>query len=150
MNLRLYKPFSWKIFIFELLPHSTPVDPKTQNPAYSTPVDPQTPNSFYSALAEREHKTRARVKISGSWKNLCLLRDFSKTIDWTQGRQYPKGNALTLGGKLFPCQLNSQILSRKHFCGEKFEIVLEHDWCNFPLNPNYSKSREGSTSHFDQ
>ena len=47
-------------------PNSAPVDPKTQNPAFSTPVDPQTPNSFYSALAEREHKTRARVKISGS------------------------------------------------------------------------------------
>ena len=55
--------FYRNIFIFALLPHSTPVDPQTQNPLYSTHVDPQTPNSFYSAQAEREHKTRARVKI---------------------------------------------------------------------------------------
>ena len=133
--------FFLQIFIFALLPHSTPVDPQTQNPLYSTHVDPQTPNSLYSALAEREHKTRARVKISGSWKNLCFKRDLSKTINWTQERQYPKGNALTLGGKLFPCQLNSRILSREHFSDKKIPKVLEHDWCNFPLNPNYSKSR---------
>ena len=58
--------FYRKIFNLGLLQHSTPVDPQTQNPLYSTHVDPQTPNSLYSALAEREHKTRARVKISGS------------------------------------------------------------------------------------
>ena len=104
--------FSGKIFIFALLPHSNPIDPNTENPAYSAPVDSQTPNSLYSALGEREHKTRARVKMSVLWKNLCLKRDFSKTIDWTQGRQYPKGNALTLEGKLFPCQLNSQTCMR--------------------------------------
>ena len=45
-----------------LLLHSTPVDPQTQNPLESIPVDPLTPNSLYSALAEREHKTRARDK----------------------------------------------------------------------------------------
>ena len=82
--------FSRKVIIFSLLPHSPPVDPHTQNPLYSTHVVPQTPNSFYSALAEPEHKTWGRVKISVSWKNLCSKRDLSKTIDWTQGRQTSK------------------------------------------------------------
>ena len=152
MKFRLFleiSTFSRKTLNFALLPHTTPVDPQTQNPLYLTNVDPQTPNSLYSALAEREHKTQSRVKISVSCKILSFLKDFSKTIYWTQGRQYPKGNAPTLEGKLFPCQLNSQILSRKHFSGKKIPKVLNPCWRNCPLNPNYSKSREGSTSHFD-
>ena len=112
MNLRLYNPFSRKIFIFALLSDSTPVDPQTQNPSYLTPVDPQTRNSSYSTLGEREHKTRARVKISVSWKHLSRKTDPSKTINWPQGRRYPKGNALTLDGKMFPGQLNSQTCMR--------------------------------------
>jgi hypothetical protein len=60
-------------------------------------------------------------------KNLSSKRDLSKTIDWTQGRQYLKGNALTLDGKLFLYQLNSQILSREHFSDKKLPKVLEHD-----------------------
>ena len=113
------------IFIFfhccQTQPH---VVPQTQNPWCSPHVDPQSPNSLYSALGEQEHKTRARVKISVSWKNLCLKRDLSKTIEWTQGRQYPKGNGLTLEGKLLPGQLNSQILSREHFSDKKLPKVL--------------------------
>ena len=35
----------------------------------SSRIDQQTPDSLYSAQGEREHKTRARVKISGSKKN---------------------------------------------------------------------------------
>ena len=134
--------FSRKVYIFALLPQSPPIDPQTHNPAHSTHVDPQTPNSLYLALAEREHKTQARVKISGSWTNLSNKRDLSKTINWTQGRQYPKGNALTLDGKVFPSQLNSRMLSREHFSGKKIPKVLNPCWRNSLLNQNYSKSRE--------
>ena len=44
-------------------------------------------------------------------------------------------------------ELNSQILSYDHFSGEKLRIGQGPRAARFPLSPNYSKSREGSTSH---
>ena len=151
MNLRLYKPFPTT----PLIPTFGQQDGPTPGGVLRTIFVAKNSRLFWSMIDGIFPSIRITLRaekalrvISVSWKNLSSLRDFSKTIDWTQGRQYPKGIAQTLEGKVFPCALNSQLLSRKHFCGEKFEIVLEHDWCNFPLNPNDSKSREGSTSHF--
>ena len=50
-------------------------------------------------------------------------------------------------GKLVRSELNTQILSYDHFSGEKLRIVMGPLAARFPLSPNYSKSREGSTSH---
>ena len=74
---------------------------------------------MYSALAEREHKTRGRVKISGSRKDLCSKKDFSKTIDWAQGRQYPKGNALNLEGKIVPMSIELTDFEQEAFLWRK-------------------------------
>ena len=50
--------------------------------------------------------------------------------------------------KLVPCELNTQILSYDHFSGQNLRKILGHSWRQFSLQPNYSKSGEGSTSHF--
>ena len=55
---------------------------------------------------------------------------------------------LRQAGKLVRSELNSQIRRYLHFSSEKVRIVIGRLAARFPLSPNYSKSREGSTSHF--
>ena len=49
---------------------------------------------------------------------------------------------------MVPCQTNTGILRYYHFSGQNLRKIQGHSWRNLSLQPNYSKSREGSTSHF--
>ena len=83
-----------------------------------------------------------------SQKNLSGLATFSKTHRRTQWIHSWIALGLRNLKKLVPCELNTQILSCGHFSGQNLRKILKPSWCHLSLQPNYSKSREGSTSHF--
>ena len=56
---------------------------------------------------------------------------------------------LILDGKLLRCQLNVQILTSDYFSDQNTQIFPGPVNARFPVIPNYSKSSEGSTSHFN-
>ena len=80
-------------------------------------------------------------------KNFCFGSTFSQTHRQTQRIHFWIALCLRNVKKLVPCQTNTRILSYDHFSAEKIRKILDHSWRQFSLNPNYSKSREGSTSH---
>ena len=131
-----------------MLPHSTPVDPNTQNPAYSTPVDPQTPNSFYSALAEREHKTRATVKILVSQKYLPFTSTWAQGIARTQRIHFWIGNDLRLVGKLLRSHFFSWIQRHHGFCHRFTQVSDSPIDVKFPTPTVLLLEQKSSTSHF--
>ena len=53
-----------------------------------------------------------------------------------------------LGWKIAPMSIELTDSEQEAFLSRKTTKNSEHCWWNCPLNPNYSKSREGSTSHF--
>ena len=73
------------------------------------------------------------MKISIFWchkKNLSLLTTFSETIELTQRMHSWIAFNLKMIGKLVRSQLNTQILSYNHFCGEKLRKILGQVWCH--------------------
>lgn len=46
--------------------------------------------------------------------------------------------------------MNPPILSCAYFSVTNLPIVMRPFWSHLPLSPNYSRSREGSTSHFSR
>ena len=115
-----------------MAPNSAPVDPQTQNPLYLALVDPQSPNSLYSALGEREHKTRARVKISVSEKNKPLCTTFSKTHSQTWRIHVWIPNDLSQGRKLVRSQTTVRIWGFFHFSNRFTNIVRNPIEVKFP------------------
>ena len=97
----------------------------------------------------REKSTfHENLDFFGVTKNLCLDVTLSKTHRQTQRMHSWIALGLRNVKKLVPCQTNSGILSYDHFSGQKVRKILGHSCRDLSLDPNYSKSREGSTSHF--
>ena len=55
-------------------------------------------------------------------KNLSVTVDFSQGIESKQQMHFWIGLELPQGGKLLPCQTNSQILRYLHFCDTFFQL----------------------------
>ena len=90
------------------------------------------------------------MKISifrGHAPDLSLLRKSPQGIESKQRMHFWIALSLRNLKKLVPCKTNTQILSNVNFPGQKLPKILGHYWHRFPLKPNYSMSREGSTSH---
>ena len=85
---------------------------------------------------------------SVSQKNLSIDQAFARTHRQTQRIHSWIALDLSYRNKLVPCELNTQILSYDHFSGQNLRKILRHSWSQFSLQPNYSKSGEGSTRHF--
>ena len=96
----------------------------------------------------REKSTfHENLDFFGVTKNLSLLVTFSKTHRQTQRIHSWICLDLRNVKKLVPRETNSQILRYLDFSGQNLRKIQSHDRLRFPLQPNYSKSREGSTSH---
>ena len=80
-------------------------------------------------------------------KNLSSTRTFSQGIAWTQQVYFWICLEIIYPQKLFPRETNTQILRNLNFSSQKLPKILGHSWRQLPLKPNYSMSREGSTSH---
>ena len=83
------------------------------------------------------------MKISGTYENLSSTKDFCETH--SQTHQVHSWTAINLMEvrKLVRGQTNTQILRYHHFC-ENFVHIVEYPIdAEFPLQPYYSRSREG-------
>ena len=87
--------------------------------------------------------------FSGLCRDLSSIRTFAQGIDLEQWRHFWIALLLILDGKLLRCQLNLQILSCDHFSDQNTQIFPGPVNARFPVIPNYSKSSEGSKSHFN-
>ena len=121
-------------------------------PAHSKTI-PATPHASWklpgSFLGIFE-KSQLFMKISTfsvSQKNLSFDPAFSQTHRQTQQIHSWIAHGLRKRTKLVSCKTNTGILSYGHFSGQKIRKIQSHSWRNLSLQPNYSKSREGSTSH---
>ena len=85
---------------------------------------------------------------SVSYKNLCTSTTFSKTHKQTCHLHFWIARDLIYKGKLLRSETNSQISSNLHF-SYPFTPFFDKPICSeFPVPLYYSKSLDGSTSHF--
>ena len=115
-------------------------------------------NSWGWAPSRRSAPGRAAQTGPHSWSwrfskmlvhhaDLSIKRYFSKTHRQTQRIHSWIAFDLRKVGKLIRCQTNSWKFRFLNFRDQNLRKILDHSWRRFSLDPNYSKSREGSTSH---